>query len=120
MINGDDEKINNIAKMLNSEMNKRKKLFMSYNGNYQDYIKLSGQTLPNIVVVINSIEILTEVYQEYTEKIIAPIREGSKYGIYFVIIQHLWPPHNEGCAASRVWGAEQLFIIFSERTARWT
>ena len=86
MINGEDEKINNIAKMLNSEMNKRKKLFMSYNGNYQDYIKLSGQTLPNIVVVINSIEILTEVYQEYTEKIIAPVREGSKYGIYFVIL----------------------------------
>ncbi len=86
MINGDDEKINNIAKMLNSEMNKRKKLFMSYNGNYQDYIKLSGQTLPNIVVVINSIEILTEVYQEYTEKIISPVREGSKYGIYFVIL----------------------------------
>ena len=86
MINGDDEKIENIAKMLNSEMNKRKKLFMAYNGNYQDYIKLSGQTLPNIVVVINSIEVLTEVYQEYTEKIIGPVREGSKYGIYFVIL----------------------------------
>jgi len=86
MINGEDEKIENIAKMLNSEMNKRKKLFMAYNGNYQDYIKMSGQSLPNIVVVINSIEILTEVYQEYTEKIIAPVREGSKYGIFFVIL----------------------------------
>ena len=86
MINGEDEKINNIAKMLNSEMSKRKKLFMPYNGNYQDYIKLSGKTLPNIVVVINSIEILTEVYQEYTEKIVSPVREGSKYGIYFVIL----------------------------------
>ncbi len=86
MINGEDEKIENIAKMLNSEMNKRKKLFMSYNGNYQDYIKMSGQTLPNIVVVINSIEILTEVYQEYTEKIISPVREGSKYGIFFVVL----------------------------------
>ena len=86
IINGDDEKIENIAKMLNSEMNKRKKLFMAFNGNYQDYIKMSGHTLPNIVVVINSIEVLTEVYQDYTEKIIAPVREGSKYGINFVIL----------------------------------
>ena len=59
---------------------------MPYNGNYADYIKMSGQTLPNIVVVINSIEVLTEVYQDYTEKIIAPIREGGKYGINFVIL----------------------------------
>ncbi len=85
MINGDDEKIENLAKMLNSEMNKRKKLFMPYNGNYQDYIKMSGQVLPNIVIVINSIEVLTDVYQEYIEKIIAPVREGTKYGINFVI-----------------------------------
>ncbi len=85
IINGDDEKLENMAKMIVSEMNKRKKMFMSFNGNYHDYIKLSGKTLPNIVVIINSIEILSEVYQDYTDKIMPAIREGSKYGINFVI-----------------------------------
>ena len=85
ILNGDDEKLENMAKMLVSEMNKRKKAFMSYNGNYQDYIKLSGKTLPNIVVIINSIEVLTEVYQDYIDKLMPAIREGSKYGINFII-----------------------------------
>ena len=85
ILNGDDEKLENMAKMLVSEMNKRKKAFMSYNGNYQDYIKLSGKTLPNIVVIINSIEVLTEVYQDYIDKLMPVIREGSKYGINFVL-----------------------------------
>ena len=85
ILNGDDEKLENLAKMLFSEMNKRKKLFSSFNGNYDDYIKLSGKTLPNIVVVINSIEVLTEANSDYVDKITPIIREGSKYGINFVI-----------------------------------
>ena len=37
----------------------------------------------NIVVCINSIDILNEVYNEIVEKYIPIIREGNKYGIYF-------------------------------------
>ena len=85
IVNGDDEKLENFIKMITSEMDKRKKLFMSYNGNYQDYIKLSGRSLANIVVIINSVEVMSEVYMDLTEKIIPVIREGSKYGINFVI-----------------------------------
>lgn len=85
ILNGDDEKLQNLAKMLYSEMNKRKKLFTSYNGNYDDFIKSSGQTLPNIVVVINSIEVLNEMYQDYIDDLTSIIREGTKYGINFVI-----------------------------------
>ena len=85
IINGEDEKLENLAKMLYSEMNKRKKLFTSFNGSYDEYIKSSGKTLPNIVVVINSIDVLSEAYQDYLDKLIPIIREGSKYGINFVI-----------------------------------
>ena len=85
ILNGDDEKLENLAKMLFSEMNKRKKLFTSFNGNYDDYIKLSGETLPNIVVVINNIEVLSEVNPDYIDKITQIVRDGSKYGINFVI-----------------------------------
>ena len=85
ILNGDDEKLENLAKMLFSEMNKRKKLFTSFNGNYDDYIKLSGKALPNIVVVINNIEALNESNPDYIDKITQIIRDGSKYGINFVI-----------------------------------
>ena len=85
IINGDDEKIENLLKMLYSEMNKRKKMFMSYNGNYIDYIKYSGLKIPNIVVLINLVEVMTEIYEKYTNQFINIIREGSKYGIYFAV-----------------------------------
>ena len=84
LINGDDEKIHNLPKLLLSEMVKRKKMFTEYGGNYETYIKNSNNKLPNIVVIINSIEVLTELYPDVIEKIIQIIRDGSKYGIYFV------------------------------------
>ncbi len=85
VINGDDEKVNNLSKYLYVELNKRKKLFTKFGGSYQDYIKNSGETLPSIVVIINSVEIMNEVYQDIIEKYIPSIREGAKYGIYFII-----------------------------------
>jgi len=85
IINGDDEKLNNLIKLLLGETDKRKKLFMSYNGNYEDYIKYSGKKIPNILVCINVIEILTENYIDLFDRLFNVIREGSKYGINFVI-----------------------------------
>ncbi len=85
IVNGEDEKLENLAKMLFSEMNKRKKLFSEFNGNYDDYIKSSGEKISNIVVVINAIDVLNEMYPDYLDTITPVIREGSKYGINFVI-----------------------------------
>ncbi len=85
VINGDDEKINNLAKLLSFELNKRKKLFTSFGGNYENYIKNSPKKLPNIVVEINSIEILNELYNDIIDKFYPIIRDGNKYGIYFII-----------------------------------
>lgn len=85
VLSSDDEKLGNLVKMLLSEMNKRKKKFASYNGNYLDYIKLSGKPVPNIIVVINVIETLTENSLDMFDKLFVAIREGSKYGINFVI-----------------------------------
>ena len=81
----DEEKIFNLVKLLNTELNKRKKIFTQYGGNYADYIKHSGEKMPNIVVVINSIEVMTEMYQDIIERYIPVIREGSKYGIHFLV-----------------------------------
>lgn len=85
ILNGEDEKLENLIKMLGSELLKRKKLFTSYNGNYLDYLKLSGRGLCNIIVVINSIEVMSEVYPDLIDRLTPIIREGSKYGITFVM-----------------------------------
>lgn len=85
VLNGDEEKLKNLAKTLYFEMSSRKKEFTAYGGNYADYIKYSGKTLPNIVVVINAIDVMTELYLDFVEKYIPIIREGSKYGIYFLL-----------------------------------
>ena len=85
ILNGDDEKLNNFVKMMNTELNKRKKAFVSYNGNYKDYIKQTQKSLANIVVIINVVEVMTETYSDLFDKLFAVIREGSKYGINFVL-----------------------------------
>ena len=79
------EKINNLFKMLQSEIEKRKKLFADYGGDYTSYIRSSGKTLPSIVVAINNFAAFTEAYEEKEEAVSYLSREGTKYGVYFVL-----------------------------------
>ena len=81
----ESEKVSNLFKMLQSEMEKRKKLFADYGGDYASYIKSSGKTLPSIVVAINNFAAFTEIYEEKEEAVSYLTREGTKYGIYFVL-----------------------------------
>lgn len=80
----DSEKISNLFKMLKTEVDRRKKIFSDYSGDYQTYVKSSGSTVPNIVVIINNYEAFTEVYANYDEVILQLTREGIKYGIFFI------------------------------------
>ncbi|MGM9877836.1 MAG: type VII secretion protein EssC [Bacilli bacterium] len=84
VINGEDEKVSNFYKLLLFEMNKRKKLFTEFGGSYNSYIKNSGKTLPTIIAIINSVEIMNELYMDCIENFIQIIREGNKYGMYFI------------------------------------
>lgn len=79
------EKVSNLFKMLQEEITRRKKLFADYGGDYASYIKSSGKTLPAIVVAINNFAAFTEVYEEKEEAVSYLSREGTKYGVYFVL-----------------------------------
>ncbi len=78
------EKVKNLFKMISDEIDKRKKLFQNYNGDYISYCKNSNNSVPNIVVVINNYEAYAETYSEYEDLIIVLTRDCTKYGIYFV------------------------------------
>lgn len=79
------EKISNLFKMLQSEIEKRKKLFADYGGDYESYIKSSGKKLPSIVIAINNFAAFTEMYEEKEEAVSYLSREGTKYGVFFVL-----------------------------------
>ncbi|MBD7910192.1 MULTISPECIES: type VII secretion protein EssC [Clostridium] len=79
------EKINNLFKMLYVEIKKRKKLFSDYGGDYNSYIRNSGKKIESILVIIHNFAAFTEGYGEKEEDVSYLTREGTKYGIYFVI-----------------------------------
>lgn len=81
----EEEKQKNLFKMLAKEIEKRKKLFSNYSGNYINYCKNSGSTLPTIITIINNFEGYQESNSDIDDPLITLSREGSKYGIYFVL-----------------------------------
>ena len=85
LLSTDDEKIENLYKMLFNVINERKKMFSSYGGDYVNYCKSSGQKLPAIVVIINNYEAYQELEEAYDEDLIVITRDCVKYGIYFII-----------------------------------
>lgn len=79
------EKISNLFKMLKKEVDGRKKMFADYGGDYASYLLSTGKSIPSIVVAINNYAAFTEMYQEKEEAVSYLAREGTKYGIYFIL-----------------------------------
>ncbi len=85
VLSSDEEKTINLFKMLMSELNQRKQLFSDYGGDYDSYCKNSGNTVPNIVVLINNYAGFAESFEDLEEYFGLLSRDGVKYGITFVV-----------------------------------
>jgi type VII secretion protein EssC, C-terminal domain len=81
----DDDKVNNLFKMISATIEKRKELFAEYSGDYNNYCKNSGKAVPNIIVVINNYEAYQETFSKYDDILVGLTRDCSRYGIYFLI-----------------------------------
>ncbi|WP_068673722.1 type VII secretion protein EssC [Oceanobacillus sp. Castelsardo] len=81
----DSEKVSNLFKMLQKEVEFRKKRFADYGGDLTSYVRATGEKIPSIVVAINNFAAFTETYEEKEEAVSYLSREGKKYGIYFVL-----------------------------------
>lgn len=79
------EKVTNLIKLLLGQIQTRKKLFADFGGDITSFNKNSHETVPSIVVVINNYAAFTEMYDDYENEILSLTREGTKYGIYFVL-----------------------------------
>lgn len=85
VVSSDEEKTINFLKMLHQEIEKRRNLFSEYGGDYASYIKNSGKTIPNIVVLLNNYSGFAEQFEDLQEEFTLLSRDGVKYGIYFAV-----------------------------------
>lgn len=81
----EEEKLNNLFKMIRDIIKERKKIFSEYGGEYNNYIKNSGNTLPLIGVVINNYDSFIESNSLIEDLLIQYCRDGQRYGIFFII-----------------------------------
>ena len=81
----EEEKIKGLFKLLVSELKKRKKTFANYGGDIQLYNSSSEKKEATIIVIIHNYIAFSEFYDEMEEYITYLTREGSKYGIYFIV-----------------------------------
>ena len=79
------EKINNTFKYLKEEIDKRKRLFQDYNGNYEFYCKNSGNPLPSIVLIMYGYENFKETFEDLDEEFTKISRDSSNYGVYIIL-----------------------------------
>lgn len=78
------EKVDKLFKLLNQEIEQRKKIFQDYNGSYEYFINHSPTKLPSIILLISGYENFKETYEE-AETILNKItRDGVKYGLYTI------------------------------------
>jgi len=82
---GELDAVQSMFNTVNEEIENRKELFKRFSGDYYSYIKSSGHTLPNLVIVIHNFFAFTEDYSEGEEIIAKIAREGRKYGIFVVL-----------------------------------
>lgn len=85
VLSHEKEKVTNLIKLLLGQIQTRKKLFADFGGDISEYNKNSGNMVPSIVVLINNYAAFQELYEDFEGEMLNLTREGTKYGIYFVL-----------------------------------
>ena len=82
----EEEDVRTVVGEIYNEINRRSRLFSEYRGEYSEYCKHSGKTVPNIVLMLNNYTDFAEKFDDsITSLIIYIAREGIKRGVYLVI-----------------------------------
>ena len=79
----DEEKYNNLIKLLKNEIKRRKQIFTQFGGEYRNYVK--SNKLPLIVVILNNYDSISDSNKDLFEVLPDLIRDSERYGILFVI-----------------------------------
>ncbi len=79
------DRVNKLFKMIEKEVEERKKKFSNYGGSYNSYVQSGGREYPSLLIVINNMESFVENYEDLQEEFIQIIRDSFKYGVHFLI-----------------------------------
>jgi S-DNA-T family DNA segregation ATPase FtsK/SpoIIIE len=82
---GEDEKVENLFRMLLGELERRRKLVSDADGSFLTCARQSVDPLPSILVVINSFEVFIELYDRYIDELVTLSRDGIRGGIIFLL-----------------------------------
>lgn len=77
-----------VAQMLDQllyELTERRSRMRRFGGDYQTYVQTSGNTVPNLLLVVHNFQNLTESDPEARQKVSQLAREGTKYGIFLIV-----------------------------------
>lgn len=86
ILSDDDEKLKNFIKMINKEINRRKKIFSDFGASsLSNYRVASGEYLPHIIIAIDNYIAFKELYEDYEDEMIYFSREGATLGISMVV-----------------------------------
>lgn len=81
---GDDEKLNNLFKMISEIIEKRKKIFSNSGKNLRNY-RIENEKIPIINLVINNYDAFYESQMTKEETIIKISRDGQRYGVNIIL-----------------------------------
>ena len=79
------EKVRNLFKLLLGKMDTRKKNLAAFGGDFLQYNAAARTPEPNLVVVIHNFAAFQELFEDLGGELNYLTREGTKYGIYFVL-----------------------------------
>ena len=83
VIQGEDEKTNNLLKLLRENLDKRKKILSQYNGEYKNYIAKGNKDLPVSIIILNNFEAIKDSDQDLMETLPDLMRDSERYGIVY-------------------------------------
>lgn len=87
-----NDKVRNLFKLIDAQIEQRKKIFKDYSG-YTEYVSNTNKMIPMMVVIINNYEKFSINYSKYVDNIIS-ILGSSNYGITFVFTNSSKLPNN--------------------------
>ena len=84
--NGDNDKIEKLFNYLEYEVNNRKNTISMSDGTYLNIVNRGRCDIPNIIVIINGIDIFKDSFDELYNDLFIPLsRDGSRFGINFIV-----------------------------------
>lgn len=113
----EDEKCKNLFKLLNQEIRERKeKLVRSGVSSFESYLEAGGTDLPQIVVLVDNLTAMRELYLAEDDFLLPVCREGIGVGITFVIANS----QTSGIGYKYLANFEQRIALFCNDSAEYS